>query len=130
MYNEPNSFIFDCNLPEYCTLREVVRGDRIFAIMEEETFYKVGNVIVNAINLYKEDREYPFKESPIMGYIIDVLRSSPANKEYKKPFITSNSAIYEYIGGRRTPELFKKRLFHFFKVDLETALIAIGRATP
>lgn len=59
-----------------------------------------------------------------MGYIINVPRGSPANEEYNQPFITSNSAIYYwYVGGKRTPELSKKRLSHCLKADLETALI-------
>lgn len=123
MYNEPSFFDFDCNLSEDCNLREIVQDDKILAMSEKETFHRVGNVIANAINLVNQDMEFLFAESPIMGYIIDVPRGSPANKEYKKPFITSNPAIYKYVGGKRTPELSKKRLFYFFKEDLETSLI-------
>ncbi|KAL7967365.1 hypothetical protein HDV63DRAFT_412471 [Trichoderma sp. SZMC 28014] len=123
MYNEPTFFNFNCNLSADCNLRDIVQGDEFSAIYEKETFHRVGNVIADAINVVKCGDENGSTENPVLGYIIDVPRGSPANKQYKKPLITSNSAIYEYVGGKRTPELSKKRLFHFYKANLKTALI-------
>ncbi|UKZ68575.1 uncharacterized protein TrAtP1_009600 [Trichoderma atroviride] len=123
MYTEPKFFDFNCNLSRDCNLSEVVYGNEVLAMSKKETFHRVGNVIANAIDLLKQDNKFLNPESPIMGYIVDVPRGSPANREYTKPLIISNPKIYEYVGGKRTPELSKKRLFHFFKADLATALI-------
>ncbi|KAM0470335.1 hypothetical protein ACHAPX_009953, partial [Trichoderma viride] len=94
MYNEPTFFNFHCNLPEYCNLRGLVLDGVDLATSERETFHRVGNVIANAINLIKQDGDVLITKIPTVGYIIDVPRGSPANKEYKKPFITSNPEIY------------------------------------
>lgn len=123
MYVEPKFFDFDCNLSEDCNLEQIVQDDKILAISEKETSHRIGNVIANAINLIKKGQEILYKKHPIMGYIVDVPRGSPSNKEYTKPLIKSNRDIYEYVCGKRTPERSKKRLFHFFEADLATALI-------
>ncbi|PON23822.1 hypothetical protein TGAM01_v207469 [Trichoderma gamsii] len=98
MYNEPTFFNFNCNLSKHCNLGGFVLDDEVLTTSEKETFHRVGNVMANAINLIKQDGDFLIAGSPIAGYIIDVPRGSPANKEYKKPFITSNPEIYGFDG--------------------------------
>ncbi|KAL7788049.1 hypothetical protein V8C43DRAFT_323855 [Trichoderma afarasin] len=79
-------------------------------------------VINNAVDEALSPPRFNIGKS-ILGYIINVPKKSDKEPNIYASEITSNTDLYRFLDGRRTPEIAKKRLLHFCRATTKTALL-------